>query len=70
MLAVKVIYNEKVIRAKVLRVKNGDSADSVLVNLLNISKEISKCYVGPKSSDFELSRIIEIGSTDEIYHIK
>ena len=45
MLAVKVIYNEKVIGAKVLRVKNGDSADSVLVNSLNISKEISKCYV-------------------------
>ena len=70
MLAVKVIADEKVIGAKVLRAKQDDTAESPLRNSFSISQGISKYYVGPKSSDFQSSCMMEVCFTDQIHQIK
>ena len=70
MLAVKVIADEKVIGTNVLGARQDDTAGSVLRNSFSISQDISKCYVGPKSSYFQIAGMMEVCSTDQIHQVK
>ena len=66
MLAVKVMQNHKVVSAKVLRINQNDTAQNLYAKHFGDGSQISNCYVGLKSCDFNISKMIEISSTARI----